>query len=170
MIATFEFLKQGHGAGFTRQIEQAILRGCGSGWAPTGSDPWVGLRRCLRAKGVNFRSELLFAHVETSLGKGKVSISSVAVEFAEKIFQDFTGKTVLVVGAGEMCELLIKHLYEEGARTFVVANRTFERAQNWPTRIRDRPSNTNCSANILLKRILSSARPRPPLRNSRRSG
>ncbi len=68
-------------------------------------------------------------HTETSIGKGKVSISSVAVEFAEKIFQDFTGKTVLVVGAGEMCELLLKHLYEEGARTFVVANRTFERAE-----------------------------------------
>ncbi|TLD43513.1 MAG: Glutamyl-tRNA reductase [Candidatus Jettenia ecosi] len=68
-------------------------------------------------------------HTKTSIGKRKVSISSVAVEFAEKIFQDFTGKIVLVVGAGEMCELLIKHLYEEGARTFVVANRTFERAQ-----------------------------------------
>ena len=47
----------------------------------------------------------------------------------KKIFQDFTGKIVLVVGAGEMCELLLKHLYEEGARTFVLANRTFERAQ-----------------------------------------
>ncbi|MCF6158942.1 MAG: glutamyl-tRNA reductase [wastewater metagenome] len=68
-------------------------------------------------------------HSQTAIGKGKVSISSVAVEFAEKIFQDFTGKIVLVVGAGEMCELLIKHLYEEGARTFIVANRTFERAQ-----------------------------------------
>ncbi|MCF6156273.1 MAG: glutamyl-tRNA reductase [Candidatus Brocadia sp.] len=68
-------------------------------------------------------------HTKTSIGKGKVSISSVAVEFAEKIFQDFTGKMVLVVGAGEMCELLLKHLYEEGARTIVVANRTFERAQ-----------------------------------------
>ncbi len=68
-------------------------------------------------------------HTSTSIGKGKVSISSVAVEFAEKIFQDFTGKIVLVVGAGEMCELLLKHLYEEGSRTFIVANRTFERAQ-----------------------------------------
>ncbi|MBI2472346.1 MAG: glutamyl-tRNA reductase [Planctomycetes bacterium] len=68
-------------------------------------------------------------HTRTSIGKRKVSISSVAVEFAEKIFQDFTGKIVLVVGAGEMCELLLKHLYEEGSRTFVVANRTFERAQ-----------------------------------------
>lgn len=68
-------------------------------------------------------------HTQTAIGKRKVSISSVAVEFAEKIFQDFTGKIVLVVGAGEMCELLIKHLYEEGARTFIVANRTFERAQ-----------------------------------------
>ncbi|NUO07928.1 MAG: glutamyl-tRNA reductase [Candidatus Brocadia sp.] len=67
-------------------------------------------------------------HTRTSIGKRKVSISSVAVEFAEKIFQDFTGKIVLVVGAGEMCELLLKHLYEEGARTIVVANRTFERA------------------------------------------
>ncbi|MBM4053227.1 MAG: glutamyl-tRNA reductase [Planctomycetes bacterium] len=68
-------------------------------------------------------------HTNTSIGQGKVSISSVAVEFAEKIFQDFTGKMVLVVGAGEMCELLLKHLYEEGARTIIVANRTFERAQ-----------------------------------------
>ncbi|MBU6391697.1 MAG: glutamyl-tRNA reductase [Planctomycetes bacterium] len=68
-------------------------------------------------------------HTKTSIGKRKVSISSVAVEFAEKIFQDFTGKMVLVVGAGEMCELLLKHLYEEGARTFIVANRTFEHAQ-----------------------------------------
>jgi len=68
-------------------------------------------------------------HTTTSIGKGKVSISSVAVEFAEKIFQDFTGKMVLVIGAGEMCELVLKHLYEEGARTIVVANRTFERAQ-----------------------------------------
>lgn len=68
-------------------------------------------------------------HTRTAIGKKKVSISSVAVEFAEKIFQDFTGKVVLVVGAGEMCELLLKHLYEEGARTIVVANRTFERAQ-----------------------------------------
>ncbi|MGQ3686029.1 MAG: glutamyl-tRNA reductase [Candidatus Loosdrechtia sp.] len=68
-------------------------------------------------------------HTKTTIGKGKVSISSVAVEFAEKIFQDFTGKIVLVIGAGEMCELLIKHLYEEGARSFIVANRTFERAK-----------------------------------------
>lgn len=68
-------------------------------------------------------------HTKTSIGKRKVSISSIAVEFAEKIFQDFTGKMVLVVGAGEMCELLLKHLYEEGARTFIVANRTYERAQ-----------------------------------------
>ncbi|BBO17855.1 glutamyl-tRNA reductase [Candidatus Brocadia pituitae] len=68
-------------------------------------------------------------HTRTAIGKKKVSISSVAVEFAEKIFQNFTGKMVLVVGAGEMCELLLKHLYEEGARTIVVANRTFERAQ-----------------------------------------
>ncbi|MDR4508146.1 MAG: glutamyl-tRNA reductase [Candidatus Brocadiaceae bacterium] len=67
-------------------------------------------------------------HTKSSIGRKKVSISSVAVEFAEKIFQDFVGKMVLVVGAGEMCELLLKHLYEEGARTFIVANRTFERA------------------------------------------
>ncbi|MFN3533413.1 MAG: glutamyl-tRNA reductase, partial [Candidatus Brocadia sp.] len=40
-------------------------------------------------------------HTKTSIGKRKVSISSVAVEFAEKIFQDFTGKMVLVVGAGD---------------------------------------------------------------------
>ncbi len=68
-------------------------------------------------------------HTNSMIGKGKVSVSSVAVEFAEKIFQDFSSKTVLIIGAGEMCELVLKQLVERGAATVIVANRSFDRAQ-----------------------------------------
>jgi glutamyl-tRNA reductase len=69
-------------------------------------------------------------HTNSMIGKGKVSVSSVAVEFAEKIFQDFSNKTVLIIGAGEMCELVLKHLVERGLETVIVANRSFDRAQS----------------------------------------
>lgn len=68
-------------------------------------------------------------HTNSLIGKGKVSISSVAVDFAEKIFQDFSNKAVLIIGAGEMCELVLKHLVERGTESVIVANRSFDRAQ-----------------------------------------
>lgn len=100
-------------------------------------------------------------HTRTNIGKRKVSISSVAVEFAEKIFQEFTGKTVLVVGAGEMCELLLKHLYEEGARTIVVANRTFERAQEIANAFQGQAIKYELLGNTLQKPILLLVQPLP---------
>lgn len=68
-------------------------------------------------------------HTRTAISSGKVSVSSVAVDFAERIFQDFSEKTVLVIGAGEMSELTLKSLVERGVRSVIVANRTYERAQ-----------------------------------------
>lgn len=67
-------------------------------------------------------------HTHSNIARGKVSISSVAVEFAEKIFQDFSDKTVLIIGAGEMAELVLKSLVEQGTRTVMVSNRSFDRA------------------------------------------
>ncbi|MEE9584283.1 MAG: glutamyl-tRNA reductase [Candidatus Brocadiales bacterium] len=67
-------------------------------------------------------------HSNSRIAQGKVSISSVAVEFAEKIFQDFSDKTVFIIGAGEMAELVLKSLVEHGARTVMVSNRSFDRA------------------------------------------
>jgi glutamyl-tRNA reductase len=66
---------------------------------------------------------------ETRIAQSAVSVSFAAVELARKIFGDLGGKTVLVVGAGEMCELAATHLVENGVGSVMVTNRTFERAQ-----------------------------------------
>ena len=64
----------------------------------------------------------------SGISQGRVSISSVAVEFAEKIFQDFSDKTVFIIGAGEMAELVLKSLVDQGTRTVMVSNRNYDRA------------------------------------------
>jgi glutamyl-tRNA reductase len=65
---------------------------------------------------------------ETSIATSSVSIASVAVELAQKIFGNLNGKSVYLVGAGKMCELAARHLLAHGASKIYVANRTFERA------------------------------------------
>lgn len=66
---------------------------------------------------------------ETRIAAAAVSISFAAVELARKIFGTLQGKTVLVVGAGEMCELAATHLVENGVSGVRVTNRTFSRAE-----------------------------------------
>lgn len=64
---------------------------------------------------------------ETGIAAHAVSVSYAAVELARKIFGELDGKTVLLVGAGEMGELAAKHLQKNGASELLVANRTWER-------------------------------------------
>ncbi|QNI35421.1 glutamyl-tRNA reductase [Edaphobacter albus] len=66
---------------------------------------------------------------ETQIGSSSVSIASVAVDLARKIFGTLQGKTVLLVGAGKMSELAARHLIQQGASNILVTNRTFERAE-----------------------------------------
>jgi glutamyl-tRNA reductase len=67
---------------------------------------------------------------ETGIGRGATSVGSVAVELAERIFgQDFADKTVMIIGAGKMGEACVRHLAKKGARSVLVANRSFERAE-----------------------------------------
>ncbi|HEY8998064.1 MAG TPA: glutamyl-tRNA reductase, partial [Edaphobacter sp.] len=66
---------------------------------------------------------------ETEIGSSSVSIASVAVDLARKIFNSLDGKTVLLVGAGKMSELAARHLIQHGASNILVANRTLERAE-----------------------------------------
>jgi len=66
---------------------------------------------------------------ETGVGSSSVSIASVAVELAGKIFGSLEGKHVCLVGAGKMSELAARHLLAQGAGPIFVANRTYERAQ-----------------------------------------
>ncbi|HVP55215.1 MAG TPA: glutamyl-tRNA reductase [Candidatus Eisenbacteria bacterium] len=65
---------------------------------------------------------------ETAIASSAVSIASVAVELAKKIFGNLEGKSVYLVGAGKMCELAARHLLAHGANKIYVGNRTYERA------------------------------------------
>jgi glutamyl-tRNA reductase len=65
---------------------------------------------------------------ETSVAESAVSVSSAAVELAEKVLGDLKGKTVMIVGAGQMGELAARHLVARGASTLLVSNRTYAHA------------------------------------------
>ena len=66
---------------------------------------------------------------ETRIGYNPVSISSMAVEMAKKIFGDLAQKKILVVGAGEMCEVALKHFRKEGLSDVIITNRTYQKAR-----------------------------------------
>jgi glutamyl-tRNA reductase len=66
---------------------------------------------------------------ETGIGSNSVSIASVGVELAHKIFGSLAGRTVFLVGAGKMSESAARYLVQQGAGTILVANRTLERAR-----------------------------------------
>jgi len=65
---------------------------------------------------------------ETAVGSSAVSVASVAVELAKKIFGNLKGKHVYLVGAGKMSELAARHLLAHGCTSIFVANRTYDRA------------------------------------------
>lgn len=66
---------------------------------------------------------------ETKIASSAVSVAFAAVELAKKILGDLSNKTVMLIGAGEMCELAAKHFINSGAKGVMVTNRTFERAE-----------------------------------------
>jgi len=60
---------------------------------------------------------------ETTLAQGRLSIASVAVDYARRIFDTFTDKTVLSIGAGKMAGLLLGNLARLGPGALLVCNR-----------------------------------------------
>jgi glutamyl-tRNA reductase len=66
---------------------------------------------------------------ETGIGRGAASVSSASVQLAKQIFGPLNGRRAMVLGAGEMAELALECLQNEGVRAAIVANRTFERAE-----------------------------------------
>jgi glutamyl-tRNA reductase len=64
---------------------------------------------------------------ETGIAENAVSISYAAVELAKKIFSGLAGKSVMLLGAGDMAELAARHLVNNGVKDVRVANRTYER-------------------------------------------
>jgi glutamyl-tRNA reductase len=65
---------------------------------------------------------------ETNIQRGSVSVGSVAVELAEKIFSHLGERDVLVVGAGDTSEKTARALLSRGARSILVSNRSHEKA------------------------------------------
>jgi glutamyl-tRNA reductase len=119
----------------------------------------------------------------TQIGRGATSVGSVAVELAGKIFGgDLSEKTVMIIGAGKMGEACVRHLSKKGARSVLVSNRSFERAQGLATEFGGRAirfdgcldamteadivvSSTGCPQTILhadqIDRVMSARRNRP---------
>jgi glutamyl-tRNA reductase len=65
---------------------------------------------------------------ETNIQRGSVSVGSVAVELAEKIFSSLDDRSVMVIGAGDTSEKTARALLSRGARSIIVSNRSHERA------------------------------------------
>lgn len=68
------------------------------------------------------------ARSQTRINEGAASVSHAAVELARMIFGDLAKRPVLVLGAGEMSELTLKHLVNSGVNQLSIANRTAQRA------------------------------------------
>jgi glutamyl-tRNA reductase len=65
---------------------------------------------------------------ETNIQRGSVSVGSVAVELAQKVFTELEAKDVLVIGAGDTSEKTARALVSRGAARVFVTNRSQEKA------------------------------------------
>jgi glutamyl-tRNA reductase len=66
---------------------------------------------------------------ETGIARGHVSVSSAAVDYVRQVFEHFGDKTVLVIGAGKMGELTLRHLRQLRPRRILVTNRSPDKAE-----------------------------------------
>lgn len=69
-------------------------------------------------------------HSETGISEGQLSVSSVGVSFARRLFDTLADKTALLVGVGEVGELTLTYLKEQGIGRAIVVSRTLERAKD----------------------------------------
>ncbi|MCA8934803.1 MAG: glutamyl-tRNA reductase [Planctomycetes bacterium] len=69
-------------------------------------------------------------HTETGISDGQLSVSSIAVRFVNRVFEDLGDKTALLIGAGEVGELTLTYLREAGIGRVIVVSRNLERAKD----------------------------------------
>jgi glutamyl-tRNA reductase len=65
-------------------------------------------------------------YTNTQIANGRVSVAGVAVELAMQLFADIGSAKTLIIGAGEMAELLLQHLLHVGGKKITVINRSYE--------------------------------------------
>ncbi|HEY0975085.1 MAG TPA: glutamyl-tRNA reductase [Solimonas sp.] len=66
---------------------------------------------------------------QTEIGAHPVSVAYAALQMARRIFADLKQQTAVLIGAGEMMQLMARHLQQHGVGRIVVANRSLERAE-----------------------------------------
>jgi glutamyl-tRNA reductase len=66
----------------------------------------------------------------TRLGDGRLSVASVAVDYARRIFDSFGDKTLLCVGAGKMVRLVLRHFTALHPGRLLITNRTLGNAES----------------------------------------
>ena len=71
---------------------------------------------------------------QTPLAEGRVSVASVAVDYAKKIFENFGDKTVLSIGAGKMASLLLQGFSSLKPGRLLVCNRDGQKAAQLASR------------------------------------
>ncbi len=74
------------------------------------------------------------ARTETHIGRSPVSVASMAVRLAQDSFARLDDSVVLLIGAGETIELTARHLVQGKVKRLLVANRTYQHAQDLAAR------------------------------------
>ena len=85
-----------------------------------------GMLNNLMLRAINFGRRV---RTETGIGKGNVSVASVALTLAKEAFPDISQKTLMVMGAGETGQLSARQFVKEGIGKLIVLNRTVEHAR-----------------------------------------
>ena len=67
---------------------------------------------------------------QTGLSSRPISIPGVAIELAQKIYEDFSPRNFLILGAGETSSIFYDLVLARGARNIEVVNRTLARAES----------------------------------------
>ena len=78
------------------------------------------------------------ARVETAIGESPASVPAAAAALAQQVFDDLTGRSVVLVGAGKMSELTARNLRSRGASIVAVANRTIAHGEELAARVDSR--------------------------------
>ncbi len=72
---------------------------------------------------------------DTDIGRNPVSVAYAAVTLAQQIFADLSHNSALLLGAGDMIELVAQHLRDAGIRSMTIANRTLANARDLAARV-----------------------------------
>lgn len=65
---------------------------------------------------------------DTAIGNSPISVAFAAIRLAQRIFEDLSEQTAILIGAGETIELTARHLSENHIGELIIANRTYDRA------------------------------------------